>query len=67
MHNAWYTSLREILDHYNRAPAASVGTTELKALNLTETELEQLEAFLHTLTAPVNAVPALLQDPHTSQ
>lgn len=63
MHNAWYTTLSEILAHYNRAPAAMIGTTELKPLNLSAAELKQLEAFLLTLTAPVNAPPALLQDP----
>lgn len=60
MHNAAYTSLPEILDHYNRAPAAMVGASELKPLGLTARELEQLEAFLKTLTAPVNAPPDLM-------
>ncbi len=67
MHNAWYTTLSEILDHYNRAPAATIGTSELKPLNLSEQELKQLEAFLLTLTAPVNAPPGLLQDPFASK
>lgn len=60
MHNAWYTRLSEVLDHYNRAPAAMIGQTELKPLHLTENELKQLEAFLLTLTAPVNAAPEFL-------
>ncbi|MCC7161428.1 MAG: cytochrome-c peroxidase [Anaerolineae bacterium] len=60
MHNARYTTLPEILDHYNRAPAAMVGVSELKPLGLTPVELKQLEAFLGTLTAPVNAPPSLL-------
>jgi len=63
MHNGSFTNLRDILDHYNRAPAAEVGETELKSLLLSETELKQLEAFLQTLTAPVNALPSLLRDP----
>lgn len=67
MHNAWYTNLREILDHYNRAPAAMIGETELKPLHMSETELRQLEAFLLTLTAPVNAEEELLQDPFASK
>lgn len=61
MHNAWYTTLPEILDHYNRAPAAMIGETELKPLELSATELKQLEAFLETLPAPINAPPALLR------
>lgn len=67
MHNAQYVTLSEILDHYNRAPAATIGASELKPLNLNETELKQLEAFLLTLTAPVNAPPGLLQDPFASK
>jgi len=63
MHNAWYTNLYEILDHYNRAPMAMIGETELKALDLNETELKQLEAFLLTLPAPVYAAPGLLAAP----
>lgn len=67
MHNAWYTNLPEILDHYNRAPAAMIGKTELRPLGLNEKELRDLEAFLLTLTAPVNAPPALLRDPFASK
>lgn len=63
MHNAWYTNLDEILDHYNRAPAASIGQTELNPLNLTEPEMRQLKFFLLTLPAPVDAPAELLQDP----
>jgi cytochrome c peroxidase len=63
MHNAWYTNLREILDHYNRAPAATIGQTELQPLHLTPTEPAHLESFLHTLTVPLNTPPALLTNP----
>jgi cytochrome c peroxidase len=63
MHNGAFASLREVLDHYNRAPQADIGQSELQPLHLREAELKQLEAFLQTLTAPVNAPPELLQDP----
>lgn len=63
MHNAWYTTLPEILDHYNRAPAAPVGQTELQPLHLTEPELKQLHAFLLTLTAPLSTPASLLTPP----
>ncbi len=66
MHNAWYTNLRDVLDHYNRAPAATIGASELKTLSLSETELTQLEAFLQTLVAPVSAPTELLRDPHAN-
>jgi cytochrome c peroxidase len=45
-------TLREVLAHYNNAPAAPAGRSELRALNLSPRELAQLEAFLATLTAP---------------
>ncbi len=67
MHNAAYDSLPAVLEHYNRAPAAMIGQTELKPLNLSAAELKQLEAFLQTLTAPVNAPPELLQDPFAAK
>ncbi len=60
MHNAWYTNLREVLEHYNRAPAAPYGQTELEPLHLHAAELRQLEAFLLTLPAPLETAPHLL-------
>lgn len=63
MHNAWYTNLDEVLDHYNRAPAADVGQTELKPLHLNPVELNQLKTFLNTLSAPLDAAPEFLQKP----
>lgn len=63
MHNAAYDSLPAVLDHYNRAPAAVVGESELKPLSLSDTELGELESFLQTLTAPVNAPDSLLAPP----
>lgn len=67
MHNAAYDTLRAVVEHYNRAPAATVGQSELKPLHLNETELRQLEAFLQTITAPVNAPAELLHDPFADQ
>ncbi|HHY48966.1 MAG TPA: methylamine utilization protein [Alphaproteobacteria bacterium] len=43
------SSLAEVLDHYNRAPAAPVGHSELDPLHLSPDELAALEAFLRTL------------------
>jgi cytochrome c peroxidase len=45
-----HRTLAEVLQHYQHAPKASVGTSELKPLNATARQLEQLEAFLKTLT-----------------
>jgi cytochrome c peroxidase len=46
-------TLAAVLDHYNRAPAAATGHSELRPLRLKAVELRQLEAFLRTLSGPV--------------
>ena len=56
-----FATLAEVLDHYNRAPAAATGHSELRPLRLKPAELRQLEAFLRTLSGPVvvsDAAPA---------
>ena len=52
-HDGEFVSLAAVLDHYNRAPVAAVGHSELEALHLTRAELRQLEVFLRTLSGPV--------------
>jgi cytochrome c peroxidase len=51
MHTGQLETLADVLKHYDRAPPAAVGTTELDPLQLTAGELRQLEAFLHALTS----------------
>ena len=55
MHAGQFATLREVLEHYNRAPQAPAGTSELVPLGLTNEELDQLEAFLRTLSGGVTA------------
>ena len=55
MHAGQMTTLREVLDHYNRAPASPAGHSELKPLGLGAAELGQLEAFLRTLDSGLAA------------
>jgi cytochrome c peroxidase len=50
MHAGQFGSLDEVVAHYNVAPAAAAGHTELKPLNLSQAELSQLVAFLHALS-----------------
>ena len=50
MHAGQLATLAGVLAHYNRAPAAPAGHTELKPLRLNQRELLQLEAFLRTLS-----------------
>ena len=62
MHAGQLTSLDAVLSHYNRAPAAPFGKTELRPLHLSPVELNQLAAFLRVLTTPV-AAPEWLEPP----
>jgi cytochrome c peroxidase len=48
-----FATLGVVLDHYNRAPAATTGHSELRPLGLKTLELRQLEAFLQTLSGPI--------------
>lgn len=60
MHAGQFASLRQALEHYNQAPAAPAGHSELKPLGLSARELGQLEAFLRTLSGEVQAPAACL-------
>ena len=61
MHAGQFGTVDEVLAHYNRAPAAPFGKSELKPLHLSPIELRQLAAFLGTLTTPA-AVPTGSRD-----
>jgi cytochrome c peroxidase len=65
MHAGQFQTLREVLEHYNRAPTAPAGHSELKPLDLSAQELAQLEAFLRSLSGPLNTPPDLLVPPAT--
>jgi cytochrome c peroxidase len=47
-----FATLAEVVRHYNDAPEATVGHSELKPMGLTEDQLYQLELFLRTLSGP---------------
>ena len=63
MNAGQFATLRDVLDHYNRAPAAPAGHTELKPLRLHPRELRQLEAFLRALTGPIVVNGVALRSP----
>lgn len=63
MHAGQFATLREVVNHYNRAPAAPAGHSELKPLGLSAMEIDQLVAFLGTLSGPVRADAKWLQAP----
>ena len=50
MHAGQFTTLSEVVDHYNRAPEAPAGHTELEPLRLGAQERRQIEAFLRSLS-----------------
>ncbi len=63
MHAGQFKTLDEVLNHYSRAPEAPAGHSELKPLNLSDTEKQQLTAFLNTLSSPLAAAPEWLAAP----
>jgi cytochrome c peroxidase len=63
MHAGQLATLSDVLRHYNHAPAAPSGHTELKPLALNADELRQLESFLRTLNGGIQAPPQFLRAP----
>ena len=55
--------LSAVLAHYNEAPAAMIGHNEAKELGLRDFQLDQLEAFLATLDAPLATDERWLRPP----
>ena len=65
MHTGQFSSLAEVLRHYNEAPVAMLGHNEAKPLRLSRRELRQLEAFLGSLAGPPATAQRWLQPPST--
>ena len=57
MHAGQFATLREVLEHYEQSPEPPVGHTELKPLQLSAVEMEQLEAFLRSLSGGIVSPP----------
>jgi cytochrome c peroxidase len=57
MHAGQFETLDAVLDHYNRAPAAPAGSSELKPIELTKAEIEALKAYLGTLAEVASPAP----------
>jgi cytochrome c peroxidase len=64
MHAGQFATLAEVLAHYNSAPSGPTGHTDLLPLGFTAEELGQLEAFLGTLSGPLNVSDELLAPPN---
>ena len=63
MHAGQFATLKQVVSHYNSAPSALNGSSELKPLGLTEPEVNQLVAFLETLKSATSAPLELLSAP----
>jgi cytochrome c peroxidase len=50
MHAGQFRTLTEVVDHYNRAPKAPAGHSELEPLRLSAAERRQIELFLRSLS-----------------
>jgi cytochrome c peroxidase len=53
MHKGQFNTIAETLRHYNEAPPAMIGHNEAKPLGLSNRQLQQIEAFLGSLAAPL--------------
>lgn len=62
-HSGEYTTLAQVIAHYNKIPVAPIGYTDLFPIALSEDESRQLEAFLRSLSGPPAMTPKLLQAP----
>lgn len=68
MHAGQFATLEEVIVHYNKAPPAAIGHSELahgtkghadrKPIRLSAAESEDLVAFLRALSAPIVELPA---------
>jgi cytochrome c peroxidase len=63
MHAGQIATLEDVVAHYASAPAAPFGHSELRKLDLSRKEREQLVAFLRTLSGPVVAPAGYLERP----
>jgi len=63
MHAGQFATLGQVLVHYKEAPAGPSGHTDLQPLDLAETEIDELEAFLASLSGPLDAAAYLLAPP----
>lgn len=57
MHAGQIKTLTEVVEHYRKAPDSSVGQSELRRVKLSEQEIRDIVAFLHTLSGPIVEEP----------
>src|SRR5690606_37849639 len=57
MHAGQIATLEDVVRHYERAPRAPAGHSELHGVRLSDREARQLVAFLKTLSGPLSQEP----------
>ena len=63
MHGGQLKTLLEVVNHYNDAPVSLLSHNESKPLDLNAVELQRLEAFMDTLSAPLATEERYLTPP----
>jgi len=53
MHAGQIATLTDVVRHYRAAPAAKIGKSELEPVKLSEHEVQDIAAFLATLSGPI--------------
>ena len=61
-----FATLADVLKHYNTAPEAPLGHSEIHPLHLSETQTAQLIAFLKTLSGPLATSQERLNSPNAT-
>ena len=64
MHGGQLKTLKEVIEHYDKAPNAMIGHNEAKPLGLNKKEKKQIIAFLNTLTGELMIEAKWLANPH---
>ena len=63
MHDGQFSTLDNVLSHYNQAPEANIGKSDVLPLELTTKQLDQLRYFLLSLDSYVMVAPRYLLKP----
>ncbi|MNX79996.1 Cytochrome c551 peroxidase precursor [compost metagenome] len=63
MHAGQFADLQQVIAHYDQAPQAPQGHSELTPLHLSAKERDQLERFLRALDGPLSTPAELLSAP----
>ena len=67
MHIGDERALSDVMWHYRNVLSAHIGNNELESFTITGAEFDEMEAFLRTLDAPLNAPPGFLKPPQRNK